>query len=110
MPFKKTLTPLAIFKQRSQGKRVLILYPRAKSRNLFLTSLLQQPDLTVIYHRVPQEFASVTAWFGHLLDDLVEHFPHTGTRTRQAIQSGEPMREQIAAFIEDLSDVKSNRV
>lgn len=110
MPFRRTLTPLATFKKRAHGKRVLILYPRAKSRNLFLTSLLQQPDLAVIYHRVPHNFASVTDWFERLYDELIAQYPDAGTRTAGTMKSGEPLEEQIAAFIADINEIDSTRI
>lgn len=65
------------FREKLQGKKVVILYPRTSYRNLFLSYFLAESQDGLIYYRIPQEYNTLIAWLTDMVSELqatVENF------------------------------------
>lgn len=65
-----TRVSLSSFRERSAGKKVVLLYPWTNYRNLFLTHFLSSAKEGLLYYRIPAEVTSLTEW----LQDLTSEF------------------------------------
>jgi two-component SAPR family response regulator len=78
------------FRERSAGKRVVLLYPWTNYRNLFLSHFLSSADEGLLYHRIGDDTSSLNGWVSSLTEDLNDVVGGFGRKTRQALDGGSP--------------------
>lgn len=58
------------FRQRSAGKKVVLLYPWTNYRNLFLSHFLQGAKDGLLYYRIPSDETTVYEWIRGMVEEL----------------------------------------
>ncbi|QPC82384.1 hypothetical protein G4Y79_22305 [Phototrophicus methaneseepsis] len=87
-------------------KRVLILYPRAQTRNVYLTGLLNQYGDNLIYTRLTEDVTTWEVWIDQLVDELAAALP--GFKSNAASQTKSGPTQAAQALAESLSSYLSN--
>lgn len=97
------------FRELSKDKKVILLYPWANFRNIFLSYFLDELQEGLLYHRIPENMESLAEWVQGLLDEIKHVVPDFGGQLASAVQSGNAstMGEALA---QDLAQIKSDRV
>ena len=97
------------FRELSKDKKVILLYPWANFRNIFLSYFLDEVNEGLIYHRIPENMESLPAWVSGLLTEIQYVIPDFGKKLAKALENGSSsaMGEALA---QDLAKVKSDRV
>ncbi|MAS32449.1 MAG: hypothetical protein CL610_00495 [Anaerolineaceae bacterium] len=105
-----TNVTVADFEQRSEGKKVILLYPWTNYRTVFLAHLLESVDKGLLYYRIVDENPSLETWLSAMLAELDQVLEGWGTNLQQAIESGKPsqMGEALAADLAQYA--KDNRI
>lgn len=85
-----TRVSLESFRERSAGKKVVLLYPWTNYRNLFLTHFLSSAKEGLLYYRIPQDLASLNAWLGDLTNEMDRILGGFGGRLRSVIEWSTP--------------------
>src|SRR5262245_36543056 len=65
-----TKVTLESFRERSSGKKVVILYPWTNYRTLFLTHFYQNSHAGLLYYRITEEQTSLTSWLSGMVTEL----------------------------------------
>lgn len=104
----QTITNVTIedFRKRSEGKKVILLYPWTNYRTLFLTHLLNSVNGGLLYYRITGENPKLEEWLTAMIAELDQVLEGWGTNLRQAVQSGKPaqMGEALAADLGAYAD------
>lgn len=89
------------FVEQAAGAKVVLLYPWANYRNVFLSYFVKRPSPGLLYHRVSLVGAASGEWLASLLADLRGTTPGFGAELERALQNGGPA-ELGAALAADL--------
>ncbi len=104
-----TKVSLDSFREKSAGKRVVLLYPWTNYRNLFLTHFLSSAKEGLLYYRIPTEVSTLTGW----LEDLCREFNAVlggfGSRLRAVLPDGQSA-ELAEALAADLAAYSSESI
>lgn len=73
------------FRQRSEGKKIILLYPWTSYRNLFLTYFLSNAKEGLLYYRISEEQKTLVDWLGGLLEEFSGVLPGFGKNLQQAL-------------------------
>lgn len=94
-----TRVSLSSFRERSAGKKVVLLYPWTNYRNLFLTHFLSSAKEGLLYYRIPAEVTSLSEWLRGLIVEFDAMLGGFGTNLRDLLDTGEPdqLGEALAA-------------
>lgn len=94
-----THVALDSFRQRSAGKKVVLIYPWTNYRNLFLTYFLSSAREGLLYYRINDDQVSLQAWVGGLMEEFRSVLNNFGNNLQQALQEGKPAQigEALAA-------------
>lgn len=94
-----TRVSLESFRERSAGKKVVLLYPWTNYRNLFLSHFLASAKEGLLYYRVPHDHTTLADWLADLTAELDQYLNGFGGNLRQALQTNDPGRlgEALAA-------------
>src|SRR5215212_7033067 len=65
-----THVSLDSFRQRSAGKKIVLIYPWINYRNLFLTYFLANAKEGLLYYRVNDDQVALNDWLGALRDEF----------------------------------------
>jgi len=97
------------FRELSKDKKVILLYPWANFRNIFLSYFLDEVNEGLIYHRIPENMENLPTWVDGLLKEIQHVIPDFGKKLAKALDGGSSsaMGEALA---KDLAKVKSDRV
>ncbi len=97
------------FREMSAGKKIILLYPWANFRNLFLAYFLNDVQEGLLYHRIPENVDNLREWLPGLLDELQHVVADFGSNLTSALDGGSPasIGEALAS---DLANVDSERV
>ena len=97
------------FRESSKDKKVILLYPWANFRNIFLSYFLDEVNEGLLYHRIPENMESLTEWVSGLLTEMQFVMSDFGGHLADALEGGNPsvMGEALA---QDLAQVNSDRV
>lgn len=96
----------ADFRQKTQGKRIVLLYPWTDYRNLFLSYFLAEEARQLVYYCVPQPVKNVRDWLTDMVSTLQATYPAFGTRLNDAFKKKSPSPELLSeALTNDLADV-----
>ncbi len=101
-----THVSLDSFRQRSAGKKVVLIYPWVNYRNLFLSYFLASARDGLLYYRVSDEQVSLTEWLSGLLAEFQSVLGNFGNNLQQALKEGKPttIGEALAADLGAYSD------
>ncbi|HVU13735.1 MAG TPA: BTAD domain-containing putative transcriptional regulator [Phototrophicaceae bacterium] len=94
-----THVSLDSFRQRSAGKKVVLIYPWTNYRNLFLTYFLASAREGLLYYRINDQQVSLTDWLAGLLDEFQSVLGNFGKNLQHALAEGKPadIGEALAA-------------
>ena len=97
------------FIRETASKKVILLYPWANYRNVFLSYFLDGLAEGLLYYRIPEGGNDVTSWVSGLLDDFQLSSPEFGGQLEAALQGGKEadIGEALAA---DLAQLNGDRV
>lgn len=93
------------FRQHSAGKKVVLLYPWANYRTVFLTSFLSNAKDGLLYYRVRKENATLSEWLLDLSFELEKVLGTFGSGLRQAVATGNASEMGIA-FARELNNLR----
>ena len=101
-----TKVSLSSFRERSAGKKVVLLYPWTNYRNLFLTHFLSSAKEGLLYYRIPAEVTSLNEWLKGLTEEFDEVLSGFGAHLRDELAANEPdvLGEALAADLAAYSD------
>lgn len=101
-----TRVSLSSFRERSAGKKVVLLYPWTNYRNLFLTHFLSSAKEGLLYYRIPAEVTTLNDWLKGLVEEFDEVLGGFGTHLRDELAANEPdvLGEALAADLAAYSD------
>lgn len=97
------------FRELTDGKKVILLYPWANFRNVFLSYFLNDAAEGLLYHRIPDQSQSLVEWVGSLLRELRKVKDEFGSNLAEALESGKA-DEMGAALAADLGMLDQNSV
>jgi DNA-binding SARP family transcriptional activator len=98
-----TNTTSSAINERVSGKRVILIYPWANYRTIFLTYFLETVDRGLLYYCIRAESSgSLVEWMSGLLDEFSEVLTGFGDQLRAALAAGKP-DEIGAALAADLA-------
>lgn len=86
-----THVALDSFRQRSAGKKIVLIYPWTNYRNLFLTYFLSSAKEGLLYYRISDEQVSLNDWVGGLVEEFQSVLNNFGSNLQQALKEGKPV-------------------
>jgi DNA-binding SARP family transcriptional activator len=94
-----TTVSLDSFRQRSAGKKVVLLYPWTNYRNLFLAHFLSNTEEGLLYYRIPHDQTNLSDWLIGLVDGLNDILDGFGENLQQTLTENNPtaLGEALAA-------------
>ncbi len=106
LPFDVTHVSLESFRQRSAGKKIVLLYPWTNYRNMFLAYFLANADEGLLYFRLNEEQPTLVQWLTALLDEFQSVLGDFGHNLQQALKGGKPeaLGAALAADLRSYSD------
>ena len=97
------------FRELSKNKKVILLYPWANFRNIFLSYFLDEVNEGLLYHRIPENMENLTTWVSGLLSEIQHVLPDFGKNLTSALESGSASTIG-QALAQDLAQIDSERV
>lgn len=97
------------FRELSQGKKVILLYPWANFRNIFLSYFLNDLEEGLLYHRIAEESNGLNEWVSGLLDELESVLDDFGSNLSESLASANA-GDMGAALAADLAKIDLERV
>lgn len=95
------------FRERSSGRKVVLLYPWTNYRNLFLSHFLASAKDGLLYYRIPYDEARLNDWVEGLVEELDEVLDGFGENAKALLEKdspaelGEALAADIAAYSSD---------
>jgi two-component SAPR family response regulator len=103
----KVTLDLESFRERSAGKKVVILYPWTNYRTLFLTHFYQNNNAGLLYYRITEEQTSLISWLNGMCEEFSKLNSDFGTTLKVAIESRKKSVALAEALASDLAAVKA---
>ncbi len=97
------------FRDSAAGKKVIILYPWANHRNIFLSYFLDELADGLLYYRLPSERNGLASWLGDMVDELRLAEAGFGAALQSLLPTGAPA-DLGEALAQDLETLPSERV
>ena len=97
------------FRELSQGKKVILLYPWANFRNIFLSYFLNDLEEGLLYHRIAEDSNGLNEWVSGLLDELKSVLDEFGSNLSESLASANA-GDMGAALAADLAKIDLERV
>lgn len=109
-PTESTRVSLASFRERSEGKKVILIYPWNSYRNLFLTYYLTNVKEGLMYYRITNEQMSISDWMEGLVAEFNEVIGKFGDNLSKALQEPKPAKlgEALAADLKKIAKHERN--
>lgn len=88
------------FRERTGGKKVVLLYPWTSYRNLFLSHFLVTSGDGLLYYRIPQKTSAIENWYNGLinqLNDVTGGFGNT-VSNQSPTDMGESLANHLNAY------------
>lgn len=99
-----TRVSLDEFRQKTHGKRLVLLYPQTPYRNLFLSHFLADDSQILVYYCVPNHTKNVREWLADMVTTLKTSYPSFGEKLGEAVKKKSPSAEYLAESLSsDLS-------
>jgi len=94
-----THVSLDSFRQRSDGKKIVLIYPWTNYRNLFLSYFLSNAKEGLLYYRINDDQVALNDWLSGLLEEFQSVLDNFGSNLQQALKEGKPagIGEALAA-------------
>ena len=108
LPNKVTSVSFESFRDLAQGKKVVLLYPWANFRNVFLSYFLNDIGEGLLYHRIPNKPDSLRDWLGGLLDEIQLGLGDFGRQLEDALD-GASASEMGVALAADFGQINIER-
>jgi len=109
LPKEVTSVSFESFREKSAGKRVILLYPWANFRNIFLGYFLNDVKEGLLYHRIPENMDNLNEWVSGLLQEIQHVISDFGGQLADVMDSGSPATLG-EALGKDLANIQSDRV
>ena len=109
LPYEITSISFDSFRELTEGKKVILLYPWANFRNVFLSYFLNDAASGLLYHRIPDQSETLAQWVGGLLQELRKVMAGFGGQLATALESGQA-EEMGAALAADLGSLDQESV
>jgi two-component SAPR family response regulator len=91
-PTDTTRVSLASFRERSEGKKVVLIYPWNSYRNLFLSYYLNNMKEGLLYYRITNEQMSISDWMEGLLAEFNDVIGKFGDNLSKALEDPKPAK------------------
>jgi len=98
--------PLAL-KKETGGSPLVVLYPRNRYRNAYLSRYLREPDCGLYYYALQTTDRNLRKFLNNLIEDLDASTDGFGDNLRAAIAAKAGAQDLAAAFAEDLRALSS---
>jgi DNA-binding SARP family transcriptional activator len=94
-----TRVSLETFRQRTAGKKIVLLYPWANYRTLFLTHFLANQANGLLYYRIADGQSSLSTWLEGMVQELSSTLGSFGSQLQAALKRHKPkdLGEALAA-------------
>jgi two-component SAPR family response regulator len=94
-----TKVTVEAFREKSAGKKVVLLYPWTTYRTLFLTHFLTTKQSGFLYYRIKGEQSSLAGWLSEMISEFDQVLDGFGRNLKQILPSGKPeaLGEALAA-------------
>jgi two-component SAPR family response regulator len=102
-----TRVSLDSFREKSAGKKVVLLYPWTNYRNLFLGHFLAHAKDGLLYYRIPENTKKLNKWVAELAAELDDVLGGFGTNLNKVVEKGSPediglaLAKDLSAFSKD---------
>ena len=109
-PQENTRVSLASFRERSEGKKVILFYPWASYRNLFLSHFLNNMKEGLLYYRITNEQMSISDWMEGMVAEFNEVVGKFGDNLKKALEEPKPAKlgEALAADLKKIAKHERN--
>lgn len=87
---KVTTVSLNSFRQKSEGRQVILLYPWTNYKNLFLTYYLSSHSDGLLYHRVSSSPKMLREWLGSMVDEFTSVLGNFGSQVNDNLNDARP--------------------
>lgn len=106
---KVSKVSLESFKERSENRKIVLLYPWTNYRNIFLSYFLDNARENLLYYRILQDNTGISAWLSDMLGEFEKVVGNFGHNLRNALKDGQPdhLAQALAA---DLGAFSSEKV
>lgn len=104
-----TKVTLESFRERSSGKKVVLLYPWTNYRTLFLTYFYENSQAGLLYYRITEDQTSLTTWLTGLVQELEKMQGSFGSAIKAALQSRKKGAQLGEALAYDLAAIQSDQ-
>jgi DNA-binding SARP family transcriptional activator len=95
-------TGFSEFEQKIQGKPLIIIYPRHRSRSALVAMFLHYYSQNIIYYSLDEHDTALASWLNHMVNS--DRFPSTfGNQTRAALAAKSSPEDLAAAVGDDLA-------
>ena len=91
-PTETTRVSLASFRERSEGHKVILLYPWNSYRNLFLSYYLTSMKEGLLYYRITNEHMSISDWMEGLVVEFNDVIGKSGDNLTKALEDPKPAK------------------
>ncbi len=102
-----TKVTLESFRERSSGKKVVILYPWTNYRTLFLTHFYHNNHAGLLYYRITEDQTSLTSWLGGMVAEFDKVKGDFGKALKAALESRKKSVALAEALAADLAAIKA---
>ncbi len=99
---KVTNVSFESFRYKSEGRKVVLLYPWSNFRTMFLAYFLEKAKEGLLYYRITDHQAALTDWLTGLVEEFDSVLDGFGANLREALVEGKPA-EMGAALSADLA-------
>ncbi len=105
-----TKVTLESFRERSSGKKVVLLYPWTNYRTLFLTHFYENNHAGLLYYRITEEQTSLAAWLNGMVAEFDKVRPEFGAALKAALGGRSKAAGWAEALASDLAANKSDQI
>lgn len=116
-----TRVSLETFRERSKGRKAVLLYPWTNYRTLFLTHFLSQNESGLLYYRISDGQTTLAGWLSSMVEEFEQVLGDFGSELKTALKKGnaaslgealaadlgarQKKREEVILFVDELDRV-----
>jgi len=109
LPKEVTSVSFESFREKSAGKRVILLHPWANFRNIFLSYFLNDVKEGLLYYRIPETMDNLKHWVSGLLQEMQYVIADFGGQLAGVVDTGSPATLG-EALGKDLASIQAEHV
>ncbi|MBN1966361.1 MAG: bacterial transcriptional activator domain-containing protein [Anaerolineae bacterium] len=95
------------FRKETEEAPLVVLYPRNRYRNVYLSRYLKEPDTGLHYYALQTSDRNLRKFLNNLIDDLDATTRHFGANLRASLSAKGKAPDLAAALAEDLAGISS---